>query len=127
MPKVLIVEDEQPIAAMYEFKLKQAGYEVLVAYNGQEGYVAAREFKPDLMLLDIRMPVMGGDEMLERIRAVDWGSNIRVVILTNISKSEAPPILRFLHVDRYVVKAHHTPSQVASIVAEVLPFEDTVK
>jgi DNA-binding response OmpR family regulator len=127
MPKVLIVEDEQPIAAMYEFKLKQAGYDVLVAYNGREGYEAVKDFRPDLILLDIRMPVMSGDEMLERIRAVDWGSDVRVIILTNISKSEAPPILRFLHVDRYVVKAHHTPSQVASIVAEVLPQDEAVK
>jgi hypothetical protein len=54
------------------------------------------------------------------LRATDWGSSIRVLILTNISKDEAPQALRFLRVDRYIVKAHHTPSQVIGIVHEVL-------
>jgi hypothetical protein len=63
---------------------------------------------------------MSGDEMLEKLRATDWGSSIRVVILTNISKDEAPKNLRFLHVDRYVVKAHHTPTQVLEIIKEIL-------
>jgi hypothetical protein len=63
---------------------------------------------------------MGGSEMLAHLRSERWGSEIRVIVLTNISKDEAPPALRFLHVDRYIVKAHHTPAQVVSIVHEVL-------
>jgi DNA-binding NarL/FixJ family response regulator len=66
------------------------------------------------------MPEMSGDEMLEKIRATDWGSKPRVIILTNISRDEAPHNLRFLNVDRYIVKAHHTPSQVIDIVNEVI-------
>jgi hypothetical protein len=54
------------------------------------------------------------------MRGEDWGSSIRVVILTNLSKDEAPQSLRFLHVDRYVVKAHHTPKQIIDIVNEIL-------
>jgi hypothetical protein len=57
---------------------------------------------------------------LARLRAEPWGSEARVVILTNISKDEAPQALRFLHVDRYVVKAHQTPAQIVDIVLEVL-------
>jgi len=63
---------------------------------------------------------MPGDEMLEKLRATPWGSGVRVIILTNISKNEAPQKLRFLNVDRYVVKAHHTPAQIVSIVQDVL-------
>ena len=125
MVKTLIVEDEVPIAHMYQFKLKQSGYKVSVAYNGETGLQMAEEFKPDLILLDLRMPIMTGDEMLEKMRATDWGSSIRVVILTNISKDEAPSKLRFLDVDRYIVKAHHTPSQVVKIVEEVLGSRQT--
>jgi CheY-like chemotaxis protein len=66
------------------------------------------------------MPEMNGDEMLTRLREREWGGNIRVIVLTNISKDEAPATLRFLNVDRYVVKAHHTPAQVLEIVREVL-------
>ncbi len=76
--------------------------------------------QPDLLLLDIRMPGMSGDELLAKMRSTEWGADIRVIILTNLSRDEAPSSLRFLGVDRYVVKAHHTPSQVVDIVREVL-------
>jgi hypothetical protein len=58
--------------------------------------------------------------MLQHIREHHWGASIRVIILTNISRDEAPSLLRFLSVDRYIVKAHYTPSQVVAIVKEVL-------
>ncbi len=118
--KILIVEDEQVIAQMYFFKLESEGFEVKIAANGEEGLRAVSEFAPDLILLDLRMPVMSGDEMLERLRATKIGSEIKVIILTNISKDEAPPRLRFLDVDRYVVKAHHTPKQIVDVIREVL-------
>ena len=118
--KILIVEDEQVIAQMYLFKLESEGYVVKVAANGEEGLAAVSEFAPDLILLDLRMPVMSGDEMLERLRTSKMGSEIKVIILTNISKDEAPTRLRFLDVDRYVVKAHHTPKQIVDIIREVL-------
>jgi CheY-like chemotaxis protein len=66
------------------------------------------------------MPIMNGDEMLERLRSTNWGKDIKVIILTNISKDEAPSNLRFLDVERYIVKAHHTPQQVIDIIQEVL-------
>lgn len=120
LSKILIVEDEPAIVRMYRFKLEKEGYSVHFAYNGEEGLAAAEEFRPDLILLDLRMPVMSGDEMLEKLRATDWGSSIRIVILTNISKAEAPASLRLMHVDRYIVKAHYTPAQVVNIVDEIL-------
>ena len=93
---------------------------MLLARDGVEGLEVIKHNRPDIVLLDLLMPVMGGSEMLARMRSEDWGSDIRVVILTNISKDEAPPALRFLSVDRYIVKAHHTPAQVVGIVREVL-------
>jgi DNA-binding response OmpR family regulator len=118
--KVAIIEDEIAIAMMYKLKFELHGYSVRVAHNGHEGLKTCEAFEPDLVLLDIRMPEMSGDEMLERMRATTWGAQPRVIILTNISKDEAPMRLRFLNVDRYIVKAHHTPSQVVDIVKEVL-------
>ena len=120
MYTVTIVEDDLPIAQMYDFKLKSEGFATTLAHNGEEGLRKVEEVKPDLILLDLRMPVMSGDEMLEKLRQTEWGSSIRVIILTNISKNEAPHSLRFLNVDRYVVKAHHTPAQVVDIIKEVL-------
>jgi two-component system, OmpR family, response regulator AdeR len=120
MVKVLITEDDISLQAMYQFKLEAEKFEVQVASNGIEGLEKAEAFKPDLILLDLMMPQLSGDQMLQRLRQTDWGANMRVIILTNVSRSEAPSVLRFLNVDRYVVKAHHTPAQIVSIVEEVL-------
>ena len=118
--KIAVIEDDLPIADMYKFKLGTCGYDTAVAHDGVEGLALCETFQPDLILLDLRMPVMTGDEMLEKLRQTDWGSSIRVIILTNISKDEAPSRLRMLSVDRYIVKAHHTPAQVVEIVREIL-------
>lgn len=118
--KVAVIEDDQDLQYLYKLKLEREGFDVATANNGEQGLEVIESFKPDLILLDLMMPIMGGAEMLAHLRAVDWGSSIRVVILTNISKDEAPQALRFLHVDRYIVKAHHTPAQVISIVHEIL-------
>ncbi len=122
--KIAIIEDDHDLQFIYQMKFESAGYEVAVASDGKEGLKVTESFRPDLILLDLRMPRMSGDEMLARLRALEWAANIRVIILTNISKSEAPPVLRFLHVDRYIVKAHHTPAQVVSIAQEVLGGHD---
>ncbi len=118
--KAVIVEDDNDLQFLYKHKLELEGFDVLVAGNGAEGLAAIERHRPGIILLDLLMPVMNGAEMLAHLRAKEWGSDIRVIILTNISKDEAPPALRFLHVDRYVVKAHHTPAQVVAIVREVL-------
>ena len=123
MFKLLLVEDEPAISEMYQFKFRKEGFSVAAAFNGQEGLEACKTQQPDIILLDLRMPVMSGDEMLKQLRQTDWGAAIRVVILTNISRDEAPHALRLLNVERYIVKSHHTPAQVVSIVKEILDIK----
>lgn len=118
--KIAVIEDEPSIRRLYQTKLELEGFTVQTASNGVEGLVLVETFQPHLLLLDIRMPQMCGDEMLIKVREQDWGADVRVIVLTNISRDEAPSILRFLHVDRYIVKAHYTPSQVTDIVREIL-------
>lgn len=118
--KIALVEDDQNIQYMYALKLEREGFNVKTASNGVEGLKLCESLLPDILLLDLSMPVMSGSEMLEQLRQRNWGGNVRVIILTNISKSEAPQSLRFLNVDRYIVKAHHTPAQVVEIICEVL-------
>lgn len=119
-PILTVVEDESSLRELYRKKFELAGFTVYTAADGSEGLAVCKEQTPDIILLDIRMPVMSGDEMLEKLRQTDWGAPIRVVVLTNISRDEAPARLRYLGVDRYIVKAHHTPAQILQVVNDVL-------
>jgi DNA-binding response OmpR family regulator len=119
-PLIAIIEDDETISQMYTYKLQSSGYRTIVAYNGKDGLKICEAQRPDLILLDLRMPIMNGDEMLEKLRATEWGSKMRVIVLTNISKDEAPRSLSVLNIDRYIVKAHYTPQQIVEIIQEVI-------
>ena len=118
--KITIVEDDAPIREMYQLKLEAAGFDVSTANDGASALHVLEHEVPDLILLDIRLPHLPGNEVLRRIRDTDWGENIKCIVLTNISKDEAPAEFQFLNISRYVVKAHYTPTQVIEIVNEVL-------
>lgn len=118
--RIAVIEDEPSLRNLYEIKLGLEGFQVQTAKDGLEGLELTRTFQPHLMLLDLMMPEMNGDEMLQQLRGQEWGADVRVIILTNISRDEAPSILRFLRVDRYIVKAHYTPAEVVKVVREVL-------
>jgi DNA-binding response OmpR family regulator len=120
MTKIVIVEDDESIAQMYSFKLEAEGFQVTVAENGQIGLDVIKSVQPEIILLDLMIPVLSGDKMLENMRAQEWGTAIKVIVLTNISRNDAPPSLNQLNVDRYVVKAQVTPSQLVTLVKEVL-------
>ncbi len=118
--KVAIVEDDLAIAMMYRMKFEAEGYEVETAANGRLGLALAEEMKPDIILLDLMMPEMTGDEMLVELRSKSWGKNLKVIILTNSGEEAAPPKIKELGVEAYVVKAEMTPRQVAELVKSKL-------
>lgn len=120
MAKIAIVEDDQAISQMYRLKFEAEGYEVETAANGILGLELAEKMRPDIMLLDLMMPEMNGDEMLAKMRATDWGKNIKVFILTNMGEQEAPAVIKQLNVRRFIVKAEMTPRQVAEMVKSEL-------
>lgn len=120
MAKVAIVEDDLAIAQMYRLKFEAEGYKVDIATNGKLGLKLCEDMKPDIVLLDLMMPEMNGDEMLEKMRKTEWGEKPEVIILTNVSEQEAPDKLSELGVTDYVVKAEMTPSQVAELVKQKL-------
>jgi two-component system OmpR family response regulator len=80
--KILIVDDETDVVSTVAYRLKFAECQVVTASNGQEGLERARAEKPDLILLDTNMPVMGGHEMLVRLRADEVLKDIPVIMLT---------------------------------------------
>lgn len=120
MTKIAIIEDDAVISQMYRMKFEADGFAVGVAGNGQDGVQLVKEFQPDLILLDMQMPVMNGSEALEVIRGEDWGKTIPVIVLTNLGEEEAPKNLRSLGIHSYIVKADLTPRQVAERVKAAL-------
>lgn len=116
--KVGIIEDDVAISQMYRLKFEAEGFEVAIAENGLTGLELIKEFDPDIVLLDMMMPEMNGDEMLSEMRKTH--PDTPVLILTNMGKEEAPQILENLNVSSYIVKAEMTPKQVAEKVKSVL-------
>lgn len=120
MPKIAIIEDDQAISQMYRFKFEGEGFEVQTAENGKLGLGLAENMKPDIILLDLMMPEMGGEEMLTQLRQTDWGKQIKVIILTNMGEQEIPDGIKELGVSGVVLKADMTPRQVADLVKQKL-------
>lgn len=118
--KVAIVEDDQAISQMYRIKFEAEGYEVETAENGKVGLELAESMKPNIILLDLMMPEMNGDEMLAKMRKTSWGKSITVVILTNMGEQEIPEEVKKLGVAAVILKADMTPRQVADLVKKQL-------
>src|SRR5690348_8836902 len=116
MKKIAIIEDELAIAEMYKLKLENEKYKVRIAVNGKLGLELCEKWKPDLILLDLMMPVMSGPQMLEEMRATDWGKDIPVIIISNLGVERSDVDLDKYKVKAYMVKALYTPKE---IVAEV--------
>lgn len=118
--KVAIVEDDQAIAQMYRIKFEAEGYNVETAENGKLGLALIEHMQPDIILLDLMMPEMNGEEMLAKLRATSWGKTIKVVVLTNMGEQEIPEAVKSLGVEEVILKADMTPRQVAELVKQQL-------
>lgn len=120
MTKIVIVEDDQAISQMYRIKFETEGYDVETAENGKIGLDVIKRTKPAIVLLDVMMPEMNGDEVLEKLRASDWGKDIKVIVLTNMGEQELSPKIREHNVEAVILKADMTPRQVAELVKKHL-------
>ena len=118
--KIAIVEDDQTISQMYRFKFEAEGYKVETAEHGKLGIELIQTFQPDIVLLDLMMPEMTGNQVLEQMRKHDWGKDIKVIILTNMGEQEIPEEVKSLGVAAVVLKANMTPRQVFELVKKHL-------
>ena len=120
MTKIAIIEDDPTISQMYRMKFEAEGFDVQLADNGARGVALVESFDPDIILLDMQMPKMTGDEALTQIRAKDWGKTTPVIVLTNLGVEEAPKSIHALGIHSYIVKADLTPKQVVERVKDAL-------
>lgn len=84
-PLILLIDDEAQIRDLYDIKLRSAGFQTIQAINGLSGYQQAKEKKPDLILLDMRMPIMDGAETIAKLSADPETKGIKVIFLTALS------------------------------------------
>jgi DNA-binding response OmpR family regulator len=116
---VLIADDEPNIVISLEFLLEQAGYQVMVAHDGQEALEAIQRQPPDLVLLDVMMPRLSGFDVCQKIRENPQWQHIRVVMLTakgrevEISKGLA------LGANAYITKPFSTQALLAQVGAQL--------
>ena len=118
--RVLIVEDDQALLGLYEKKFTNSRYLVNRAEDGQEGLDKAQSESPDIILLDIMLPVMNGFEVLKNLRKKNILDKIPVVILSNYGETKNVTEGLVSGAVEYLIKVEHTPEEVVNIVEDAL-------
>lgn len=126
MTKILIAEDDVAISKLYDKKFESSGYEVILAGNGKEAYDRAKKELPDIILLDIMMPVMNGFEALKHIKKDEKTKAIPVIILSNYG--ELPNVTSGFNMgaEDYLIKVEMEPEDVVDTVERVLSTKQPI-
>lgn len=103
--KILLVEDDVALAAVYKSRLELEGFDIREVNNGEEALSAALEYKPDLILLDAMMPKISGFDVLDILRNTPETAHIRIIMLTALSQPKDKERAEALGVDDYLVKS----------------------
>ncbi len=120
MANVLIVEDEKMLADAFQMILEKAGHKVTVAFNGEEGLIAAAKVQPELILLDLLMPVKDGLGFLKDYQLKKKHPEVKVIIFSNLDMQKEAEEAFTLGASKYVLKAWATPKTLNTIVEEEL-------
>lgn len=117
---ILIVEDEPELADVYHTLLTQSGYEATIVRNGKDALKLAAEISPDLILLDLRMPIMDGVEFLKEYDLKGKHPGVKVVVFSNYDLQDEIDDAYRLGADRYVLKAWASPKELLQIVKDTI-------
>ncbi|HVI60684.1 MAG TPA: response regulator [Candidatus Saccharimonadales bacterium] len=120
MARILIVEDDHDLNNAYEVILASEGHEVASAFDGKQALAKLRDFSPDLILLDLLMPVMGGLEFLQQYDQTKSNPDVKVLIFTNMENSPEVNEAYKLGAHRCIIKSWTAPHNLARIVSDAL-------
>jgi DNA-binding response OmpR family regulator len=118
--KILLVEDEELIYSLLEKKLTQAGYEVTVATNGEEGLKKIKEVSPDIILLDIIMPQKDGFSVMEEIRKDKELQRIPIIVISNSGQPVELNRAKELGAKDWIIKTDFDPQEIIEKVKKYL-------
>ena len=120
MANILIVEDERNLNEAYQMILKNEGHEVKAAYDGTEALEVTKDMEPDLILLDLRMPKMGGVEFLKKYDLKKNHPKVKVVIFSNLDTQKEIDEAYGLGAEKYMLKAWASPKELIQLVNNLL-------
>jgi CheY-like chemotaxis protein len=120
MARILVVEDDHDLNNAYCIILRHEGHDVVEAFDGQEALEKLENFEPDLVLLDLLMPVMGGLEFLQQWEGPKQRRDVKVLIFTNMENSPEVAEAYKLGASRCIIKSWTAPHNLARVVADTL-------
>jgi DNA-binding response OmpR family regulator len=127
LARILVVEDDHDLNKAYSIILKHEGHEVVEAFDGKEALKKLENFKPDLILLDLLMPIMGGLEFLQKSDLPKQHKNVKVLIFTNMENSPEVAAAYKLGAHRCIIKSWTAPHNLARVVNDTLHSKETTK
>jgi DNA-binding response OmpR family regulator len=129
LARILVVEDDRDLNNAYCIILRHAGHEVVEAFDGREALDKLKDFEPDLVLLDLLMPVMGGLEFLEQWDAPHHHKDVKILIFTNMENSPEVAEAYKLGANRCIIKSWTAPHNLARVISDTLEStaDDSVK
>lgn len=125
MARILVVEDDLDLNNAYSIILSNEGHEVVTAYDGKQALDKLKDFSPDLILLDLLMPVMGGLEFLQKYDLTTAHPKVKVLIFTNMENSPEVNEAYKLGAHRCIIKSWTAPHNLARVVNDALSEDDT--
>lgn len=121
--KILLVEDDTALAAVYRARLELEGFDIREVNNGEDALSATLDYRPDLILLDAMMPKIGGFDVLDILRNTPETNNVRIIMLTALSQPKDKERAEGLGVDEYMVKSQVVIGDVIARVKHHLGVE----
>ena len=122
--KIVIVEDNVALADIYKIRMEMLGYQCFAAYDGVAALALIEKELPVLVLLDLMVPLIAGDQILATMRASEWGKDIKVLIISNLNEADAPAGLREQGIEGYAVKMNLSNDQLDQLVDSILKPAD---
>ena len=123
---ILIVEDDKDLNNAYRIILENEGYSVESAFDGKEALAKLKSFDPQLILLDLLMPIMGGLEFLQHYDLMKSHNDVKVLIFTNMENSPEVTEAYKLGAARCIIKSWTAPHNLSKVISDTLSNKKTV-
>lgn len=123
-PKILVVEDDASLNDAYKTILTAAGYETRTAFNGKEALELVEQDEPDIIFLDLRMPVLDGIGFLRAYQPKTDHPDVKIIVFSNYDMQQEVDEAYELGAERYVLKAWASPKELIKIVKDTMAADD---